>query len=547
MPPLNPEFLRTQSADATWHLVGRWALAFVLCLGAQALLRAPGAEFWHADDGAHYVSSAMVAHWLSSGLGSPLSVALDYNGHYPLVGIGLWGPAFYGIFGVAISVLGGGHAVAQILTAAVIASLAAFTSWGVAQLAPRPMAWAAAALVVVLPLSVDQSLVFGLDAPVAVAMCGAAFAFGHYLLKGSQAALLVFVALSLVGLLTKGNALALFLFGPLVLVLTRKPRALLDRRMWLAAIAITAVALPWYIFSYGLTSRGFRAAWGWEFTSQALWVNLQLMYATTGPVLLALAAWGAWSGLTRGGEAAVSLAGALAVYLFQSIVPASLNARYLLPMLPFVLLLAVVGAQAVLSTTSARLRPAVTGGLLVLLVLSVVMLTYPSAKAYHGVGGAAAVVRQLLPTDNRSVLIVGFDVVETTFIAESAMLQPVKPDLYIIRGSRLLGGGGYNNFEYEQRFSTLAQVAAELATYRVPMIVISTADRASRWVHISQVQMLLDQPGGGWRIAWRSNGADDIRIYVHDAYAKQPGSVALVKKLSAPRREALSSPGTQPP
>jgi hypothetical protein len=469
-----------------------------------------------------------------------MGVALDYNSHYPLVGIGLWGPAFYGIFGVTISVLGGGKAVALGLTAAVVASLAALTAWGVAQLAPRPLAWVAALLMTVLPLMVDQSIAFGLDIPVALGLCGAAFAFGHYLIKGSRAALLVFFVMSLVGLLTKGNALALYLFGPLVLALTRKTRALLDWRVWLAVIAITVITLPWYTFSYGLTARGFRAAWGWEFTSQALWTNVRMLYATTGPLLLALAAWGAWRGLTRGGLAAVSLAGFLAVYLFQSIVPASLNARYLISMLPFVLVLAAVGAQATWTVTSARLLPALTGGLLALLFASVVTLTYPSEKTYHGVGDAAAAVRKLLLKDNRNVLVVGFDVVETTFIAESAMLQPVKPDLYIIRGSRLLGGGGYNNFEYAPRFSTTEQVELELKPYLVPVIVISTADRASRWAHISQVQTLIDQAGSGWRLTWRSNGTDDIRIYVHDENAKLPGSGLLVKKLSAPRREGLS-------
>lgn len=531
----------------TRHLIGQWLLAFILCLCVQVFFRSPDAEFWHTDDGVHYVSSAMIANWISSGFGSPMAAALDYNSHYPLVGIGLWGPAFYGIFGVAIAVLGGGKAVALGLTAAIVASLAALTAWGVSQLASRTLAWVAAVLIVILPLCVDQSLAFGLDAPVALGLCGAAFALGHYLTIGSRVSLLLFVTLSLVGLLTKGNALALYLYGPLVLWLTCRFRAIFDWRLWLAVIAITAVALPWYIFSYGLAARGFRAEWGWEFTSHALLVNLQLLYATSGPVLLLLASWGAWRGLTRGGLAGVSLAAALAVYLFQSIVPASLNARYLLSMLPFVLVLASVGGQALLSAAAAHLRPLVAGCLLILLVMSVVALTYPSAKIYHGFGSAAKEARKLLSVINRSVLVVGFDVVETTFIAESAMLQPIKPDLYIIRGSRLLGGGGYNNFDYEPRFNTAEQVADELTKYLVPMIVISTAGRANQWLHVSQVQTLLDKPGGGWRLAWRSTGVEDIRIYLHDDNAKQKGAVDLVKKLSAPRKVAPSPlPGQLP-
>jgi hypothetical protein len=528
----------------TWQLLSLWLIAFGLCLLVQGAWRSPGAEFWHADDGAHYVSSAMIANWLSTGMGSPMGAALGYNGHYPLVGIGLWGPAFYGIFGAAIAVLGGGQAVALALTAAVFASLAALTAWAVARVAAPLLACVAAVLVVLLPLCVDQSLAFGLDAPVAVGICGAAFALGRWLFTGSRIALGLFVVMALVGLLTKGNALALYLFGPLVLALARKPRALLDWRFLLAAIVVTAIALPWYLFSYGLTSQGFRAAWGWAFTSQALVVNLQLLYGTTGPIVLAFAAWGAWLALRNGGLGAVSLAGALSVYLFQSIVPASLNARYLLPMLPFVLVLAALGAQAAWSALAARLagvpqRALVAGFMLVVTGASVALLSYPPVKAYHGFGGAAAEARRLLTANNRTVLIVGFDVVETTFIAETAMLQPVKPDLHIIRGSRLLGGGGYNNFDYAPRFSSVDDVAAELVPYRVPVIVISTADRASRWAHVAQVQALLDRPASGWRLAWTGKGTDDVRIYVNDAHAQQPGAAALVRKLSAPRREGL--------
>jgi len=540
MPPLNPEPAPTRRANGAFHLAGQWGLAFLLTLGAQAVFRTQGAEFWHADDGAHYVSSAMVAHWLSTGMGSPMDVALDYNSHYPLVSIGLWGPAFYGIFGFLIAVLGGGKVIALGVMAAVIATLAALTAWSVAQLASRPMAWAAAALVAVLPLSIDQSLAFGLDAPVAVAICASVFALGHFLFNGSRAALLLFAVLSLVGLLTKGNAIALYLYGPLVLALSKRSRALRDWRLWLAVISVSVVALPWYIYSYGLTSRGFRAPWGWDFTSQALLSNLVLLYATTGPVLLFLAVLGGWRGFTQGGVAAISLAGAISVYLFQSIVPASINARYLFPMLPFVVVLAACGAKLALDATAPRLRKPSAIGLVVLLVLSLVTLTYPQMKAYHGFGGAADAARRLLPSQNRTILIVGFDVVETTFIAEAAMLQPVKPDLHIIRGSRLLGGGGYNNFEYEPRFNAVEQVAAELAAYHVPMVVISAADRASRWLHISQVQALLDQPASGWRLAWQSDGSDDVRIYLNDVNAKQQGSVALIEKLSAPRRDALS-------
>ena len=83
-----------------------WAIELAVVIALQFAWNAQNSEFWHTDDGSHYVSSAMIASWLHSGFVAPLSFALDYQAHYPLVGIGLWGPAFYGVFGGGIALFG---------------------------------------------------------------------------------------------------------------------------------------------------------------------------------------------------------------------------------------------------------------------------------------------------------------------------------------------------------------------------------------------------------------------------------------------------------
>ncbi len=50
------------------------------------------------DDASHLVSSMLLHDWILSGqLRAPLDYALAYHAHYPLVGIGHWAPAWYGI------------------------------------------------------------------------------------------------------------------------------------------------------------------------------------------------------------------------------------------------------------------------------------------------------------------------------------------------------------------------------------------------------------------------------------------------------------------
>lgn len=41
------------------------------------------------------------------------------------------------------------------------------------------------------------------------------------------------------------------------------------------------------------------------------------------------------------------------------------------------------------------------------------------------------------------------------------------PSLFAVRGSRLLGGGGYNNRDYLPRFATPAEVALEIDRYAI--------------------------------------------------------------------------------
>lgn len=518
------------------ELLGQWVFSFVLCGLVQLFWQAHSAEFWHADDGAHYVSSSMIANWLVSGLGDPMSAALDYNTHYPLVSIGLWGPAFYALFGAAIAVLGAGKIIALCLTAAVMAGLATLTSWMVSRVASREIAWTAAALLTLLPLSVDQSLAFGLDAPVSLAIGVAMVALGEHLLENKQGYLVLLLVAALTGLLTKGNALALYLYAPLVLYLTQRWAVLRTWRIWAVVVLISLLAVPWYLFSYQLTARGFRESWGWAFTSRALFVNLQLLYLTIGPWLAILALWGASRSLTRPSWGAVFLASSLSFYLFQSVVPASLNARYLLPMLPFVLALAALGWVDLSRRVPTRWRKATTWCALLGLVLTTASLDYPKSKIYHGVGGAAAELRSLMPKENRSVLIVGFDVVETAFISEMAMRQPMAPDVFILRGSKLLGGGGYNNFEYKPLYPDSDAVLEALRPYRLPLIVISRAGRADKWEHIAQVQNLLERPDSGWRVVWHSDGQDDVRIYLNDANALQPEATAEIRTLAMPKR-----------
>ena len=75
---------------------------------------------------------------------------------------------------------------------------------------------------------------------------------------------------------------------------------------------------------------------------------------------------------------------------------------------------------------------------------------------------AAAQVWQQVDPHNPVALVVAGQIGEESAVAELAMHDPHCPSLFAIRGSRLLGGGGYNNSDYQPRFDTVAEVMAAI-------------------------------------------------------------------------------------
>jgi hypothetical protein len=542
-PPESTPPARTAGAKI---FVSAWLLGFILVVAIQFIWKVPQSEMWHTDDGAHYISSGMIASWIRDGFGPPIRYALEYNAHYPQVGIGLWGPAFYALFGLGIALFGPGKLVAFALQAAVMASITALIVYACSRAMDKAISFAGGLTLIVLPISVAQSTAFGLDSPVGLALFAAALAFWRFVESGRSIWLVCFSIAALVGLLTKGNAIAIFLFAPIALALTRRFDLLRDWRTWLAASMVSAVSVPWYLYSYGLASQGFRSKWGMEFTIPALAVNLKLLFEACGPVLLALAVLGIAT-VVRSREqrrihtlGLICLALAISTYLFQSIVPASLNARYLFASIPCLIVLAVIGAQRLMSVTIPAGRAIWPIGLTLLMVTTLVLLPFPEEKTYRGIGGAARVASRDLPERNQVVLIVGFDVVETAFMSEVAMSKPIRPSIWIVRGTRLLGAGGYNNFEYQPKFTNLDEVRREIDLLSIPMIVISTHGKISNWKHIQQVQEIVDRADSGWRLSWRSDGIEDVRIYVNERNGRLSSMPQKIRELSFPKRGGLA-------
>ena len=105
---------------------------------------------------------------------------------------------------------------------------------------------------------------------------------------------------------------------------------------------------PWSVLTYGQVEAGFRYHWSLDYTAVALASNATIVFMSAGPVVVAAAAIGLVVVILRKGERnalTVSMAALLsAVWTFQCVVPAAIQARYLIPLFPPLVILAVHGA-----------------------------------------------------------------------------------------------------------------------------------------------------------------------------------------------------------
>ena len=466
----------------------------------QVRLGGPVHEFV-SDEAAHLSTMAMLRGLvLGWHVRDPLRYVIGYYEHYQMLGLGLWPPGYHLLGAAWMAVFGVSRGAAMAMQAVLVGGLAgtaAMAGW-------RPLgpwlALAAGAGVLLSPLLLAGLPQLQADVPTALAMFLAALAFWRLLDRGRLWDGVLFGAVALAAIMVKGNALALALLPPLAVAFSGRWGLLRRPGFWVPALVILPVAGPWYVLTYTWTSAGFRYAFGPAYTAVAVPFVASQFLQVYGPVLLILAALGA---MRRRGElfASVMLALVLANVAFQVIAPAALEPRYLLPSVAPMLLLAARGAllaAAAAGRTLPSLRhlmapAAVAAGLLI------PVLTSPPVSL-PGIGARAATEEALrhLPAGDPVLLIASDAPGEGAVSVEMIMHEGIAPRMTAVRGSRLLGGGGYNNFEYQPRYPSPDAAMAQVERLRIPMILLDRTPVPGRWAHVGQLAAMLDRPGGGW-------------------------------------------------
>jgi len=527
-------------------LLAAAVLTAQLCAGVYA------SEFGD-DEASHYISGLLIHDYLVRGLfQSPLQYLKDFHSHYPLVGIGHWPPLYYLVEGLWMGLFSTGRVSVLALSAAVTVATALAAYLLIRRRVGPVLALFVALAFVASPVVQSASGELMLDIPVAFLCLAAAWCYARYLETCHFRAAAAFGFLAGAALLVKGNAACLALLPPLAVLIGRRFEILRRGSFWLPIPIVATIAGPWYVATYGLVEQGFRFDWGLKFIASATIANAEYLLSAVGPLVLVAAFLGLLDVVAmprnHAGRNELTSISALfvSVLIFQSVVPAALQDRYLIPALPPFLMLAAWGISAGSERIANRwssgpgfLRNSTiltSGGALALSVSVLGGAMHVEQKPQLGLTEAARQIWAHRIAENPAVLIVSDGHAEAALIAELAMADPQRPSLFSVRGSRLLGAGGYNNQEYLPRFHTSAEVMAAIDEYKIPFVLFRPSAGRQPWAHIEQVANAASAYASRWETTFEeAKTSPKVVLYEISGNDLQSADQAKLTALSAPR------------
>ena len=444
--------------------------AFFLAVGLQQFAGAFAATFGQ-DACGHYISGAMIHDYLVAGrLGNPTHFLVHYQEHYPLVGIGHWPPLYYGIEALWMLLFSSSQTAVLLLSAAVAAATAILLCLSVGRRQGIMPGVFVGLMYLASPLTQSETGTLMLDGPVTLACLSAMLFYANFMDTGRLRELALFGLIAAAGLLIKGNAGSLVLLPVFALLIGRRFDMPLKPAFWVPVLIVAVLAGPWYYLTWGLTAQGFRDSLGLNYASHAAFANATFLLHSVGPVIfiLALVALVRVCGRFGGGDAgarpsnlkvcAASLL--IAVFVFLLVVPSAIAARYVLAGVPPILILAAIEAGHWSAWISRRhpggkFRTAAAWrmSIFAILIISFIIFAMQIPKLRdEGFAAAAQQIWRIGPLENPVVLVAADANAEFAVIAGLAMQDKSRPSIFAVRGSRLLGGGGYNNSDYQPRF-----------------------------------------------------------------------------------------------
>jgi hypothetical protein len=490
-----------------------WAVALLLQYAGNAYATDLNVE---SDDPAHYVTGLMVHDYIRQGFPWPPEKFVQrYYAHYPKVAIGHWPPMFYGL--QAIWMLSCGDSIHSVLRfmALLNAIFAATLYWVVWREFHSHLAGIAVALLLLfIPVVQIFSSTVMADLAVAVFCQWAVLSWARYLTNGWTKDITAFAIFSSLAILTKGNGYALLLVPFICILLTMRFRLLKDWRLWASVAAIALLCMPWSFFTRDLLEPTMQYELTPSFFVRALaYYTSQLAHEASLPVMLfvviAIVVVIRNARKNQNGIYLASTSWILAFLVFHAMVPAGLEARYTILILPAWLLLMGKG----IALTAEKLpipsigRPqwtVVLGtsvlGALVALIFAITAFSLPKREP-SGFSVLAEKLAHEAAYAKKVILVTSEGDGEGILISELAQWDTPRPRHIVIRAGRALAQSDWNQRDYSLLIHSPEDALEYIRSIPIGLLVVDRTAHYRPNLHQTLIEDMLKRHPEAWTLA----------------------------------------------
>jgi hypothetical protein len=489
-------------------------VAFAVLLGLVVALQAAGGAYasgfgGYPDEPAHVVTSLMMRDFIAGpDFRHPWQFAQQYYYHYPQVAIGHWPPVFYSALGIWFLIFDASHGTALMFIAVVAAATASIIYLTGKRLIGRSAGVLAAALFVASPLVQESSGRVMTEHLSTLGMLVSTLCFARFARTGRIGDGLAFGAIAAVAILTHANAWALGLVPGITVALTNRWDLLRRPGFWLAAVPVLVFCLPWYALTLHMAEDGLLAG-GSRFWTQAPDFGRSI-YAALGLAVLLFASIGLWTTraqILRRTELATEWAAlvglAAAAFLLHCIIPTGADTRYMVTVVPSIVLFSAAGIDAIAQRFSSRGSVGVVRvGLSLALIAVFYMESFALPLQLKNEGYATLVSDvEARVLDAPQVWLVSSGSTGEGCLVAAVALQEGSAKSYVLRGKTILAGGDWLWNNTEDRFDTLEKLAALLDELPVTIVVIDDRVPAEQQrPYHDRLRKLLASEGERWEL-----------------------------------------------
>jgi hypothetical protein len=456
--------------------------AFAVLLGFVVILQVLSGAYASGfggfpDEPAHLVTSLMVRDFIAGlDFRHPWQFAQQYYLHYPQVAIGVWPPVFYGALGTWFLIVGASRGAAIMFIAIVAATTASVIYFTGKRLIGRWAGVLAAVLFVASPLVQESSARVMTEHLSTLAMLVSALLFARFARTEQIGDSLAFGTVAAVAILTHGNAWALGLVPGLTLALTNRWHLLRRLGIWLAAVPVLVICVPWYVFALNMLKGIWPGA-----SYQALPGFAWYLYLSVGLPVFAFALIGVWVKIVRVKPRAevapewAALAGlVVATFILYCVLPVGTESRYMVALVPSVVLFSAAGVNSIAQPLGARLPIGVVRVGLALALIAAFCAESVAFPLQLRNGGYGALVRDLMAKVSHvpQVWLISSGSTGEGCLVAAVALQEARPTSYVLRAKKILAGGDWMWRNQQDRFDTPAKLAGVLDDIPVTIIVI---------------------------------------------------------------------------